>query len=76
MRNLSRDFIHRYFHRWGRKRTLLSCLVPFLIGWILIASASYIAQLYIARFIFGLAMSVPFTILPMYCGEIAEVSLF
>lgn len=63
------------FYRWGRKRTLLSCVVPFLIGWILIATASHIAQLYVARFIFGIATGFVFTLLPMYCGEIAEVSL-
>ncbi|XP_011643846.1 facilitated trehalose transporter Tret1-2 homolog [Pogonomyrmex barbatus] len=61
--------------RWGRKRTLLSSLVPFLIGWILVATAVHVAQLYVARFIFGLALSFSFTIVPMYCGEIAETSI-
>ncbi|XP_011693009.1 PREDICTED: solute carrier family 2, facilitated glucose transporter member 8-like isoform X2 [Wasmannia auropunctata] len=61
--------------RLGRKWTLLSCLVPFLIGWILVATAGHVAQLYVARLIFGLALSIVFTILPMYCGEIAEISI-
>ncbi|XP_024885505.1 facilitated trehalose transporter Tret1-2 homolog [Temnothorax curvispinosus] len=61
--------------KWGRKRALLSSLVPFIIGWILIASAVHVSMLYIARFIFGLAVSITFTNLPMYCGEIAETSI-
>lgn len=40
----------------------------------MIASARSIYQLYAARLIFGIALAIPFTILPMYIGEIAEVS--
>ncbi|XP_011869616.1 PREDICTED: solute carrier family 2, facilitated glucose transporter member 8-like [Vollenhovia emeryi] len=70
------SFVSGYLgERWGPKRTLLSCIVPFLIGWILVATAGHVAQLYVARFIFGLATAVTFTILPMYCGEIAETSI-
>ncbi|XP_071571979.1 facilitated trehalose transporter Tret1-like [Temnothorax nylanderi] len=61
--------------KWGRKRTLLSSMVPFIIGWTLVATAHHIAQLYVARFIFGLNIAITFTILPMYCGEIAETSI-
>ncbi|XP_024885552.1 facilitated trehalose transporter Tret1-like [Temnothorax curvispinosus] len=61
--------------RWGRKRTLLSSLVPFIIGWTLVATAHHVAQLYVARFIFGLNLAITFTILPMYCCEIAETSI-
>ncbi|XP_054005502.1 solute carrier family 2, facilitated glucose transporter member 8-like [Hylaeus anthracinus] len=61
--------------RWGRKRTLLGAVVPFLIGWILIASAKIVIQLYVARLILGFAMAFAFTIVPMYCGEIAETSV-
>jgi len=50
-------------------------VVPNLIGWILVATARHITQLYVARFIFGLSISIPYTIIPMYCGEIAEVNL-
>lgn len=59
----------------GRKKGLLFSTVPFLIGWILVASARSIYQLYVARLIFGFALAVPFTILPMYIGEIAETSI-
>ncbi|XP_077261612.1 solute carrier family 2, facilitated glucose transporter member 8-like isoform X1 [Temnothorax americanus] len=61
--------------RWGRKRALLSSLVPFIIGWTLVITAGHVAQLCVARFILGLALSITFTIVPMYCGEIAEISV-
>ncbi|XP_036141695.1 facilitated trehalose transporter Tret1-like [Monomorium pharaonis] len=70
------SFIAGYLgDRWGRKRTLLFCTVPFSIGWILLATANHVDQLYAARFILGLAKSIPFMIYPMYCGEIAETSI-
>ncbi|KAK2587151.1 hypothetical protein KPH14_002909 [Odynerus spinipes] len=61
--------------RFGRKRSLLFCVVPYTIGWALIATASAVAQFYVARLIFGFALSFVFTIVPMYCGEIAEISI-
>lgn len=61
--------------RFGRKLTLLSSAVLFLIGWALIATAGVVEQLYAARLVLGFAMSFVFTVVPMYCGEIAEVSV-
>ncbi|XP_076244658.1 solute carrier family 2, facilitated glucose transporter member 8 [Calliopsis andreniformis] len=61
--------------RWGRKKTLLSSVAPFLVGWALIASAKHVGQLYAARLILGIAMAFAFTVVPMYCGEIAETSV-
>lgn len=55
--------------------TLLLSVIPFLIGWILIASAAVVYQLYAARIILGSALSFAFTVVPMYCGEIAEVNV-
>ncbi|XP_050460599.1 facilitated trehalose transporter Tret1-2 homolog [Cataglyphis hispanica] len=70
------SFVAGYLgERWGRKRTALFAVVPFSIGWALVASAGHVAQLYVARLIFGIALGIPFTILPMYCGEIAETSI-
>lgn len=60
--------------RFGRKRALLFSVVPYLIGWVLIATAKTLVQLFIARIIFGIALAIDYTIVPMYCGEIAEVS--
>jgi len=65
---------YRCFCRWGRKRSLLSSVIPFLIGWMLVASASQVVHLYVARLMLGIGLAFPFTILPMYCGEIAEVN--
>ncbi|XP_047365216.1 facilitated trehalose transporter Tret1-like [Vespa velutina] len=61
--------------RFGRKYTLLFCVVPYLIGWALIATAHNVAQFYVARLIFGVALSFAFTVVPMYVGEIAETSI-
>ncbi|XP_066589351.1 facilitated trehalose transporter Tret1-like [Prorops nasuta] len=61
--------------QWGRKRTLLLSVLPYTLGWILIATASNVIQFYIARIIFGVALSFAFTAVPMYCGEIAETAI-
>nr|XP_003703808.1 PREDICTED: facilitated trehalose transporter Tret1-2 homolog [Megachile rotundata]XP_012141667.1 PREDICTED: facilitated trehalose transporter Tret1-2 homolog [Megachile rotundata]XP_012141668.1 PREDICTED: facilitated trehalose transporter Tret1-2 homolog [Megachile rotundata]XP_012141669.1 PREDICTED: facilitated trehalose transporter Tret1-2 homolog [Megachile rotundata] len=61
--------------RYGRKRTLLISVAPFLVGWILIASATVVVQLYVARVVLGFALGFAFTCVPMYCGEIAETSV-
>ncbi|XP_025153422.1 facilitated trehalose transporter Tret1-2 homolog [Harpegnathos saltator] len=70
------SFIAGYLgEKWGRKRTLLLSTLPFLIGWILIGTATHFAQLCVARLIFGITLAIPFTVLPMYVGEIAETSI-
>ncbi|XP_076280403.1 facilitated trehalose transporter Tret1 [Lasioglossum baleicum] len=61
--------------RFGRKLTLLFSTVLYLIGWALIASAGVVGQLYAARIVLGFAMAFTFTVVPMYCGEIAEISV-
>ena len=60
---------------FGRKRTLLASTVPFLIGWILIGTAQVVVQMYVARVLLGFALGFAFTVVPMYCGEIAETSV-
>lgn len=50
-------------------------MVPFTVGWILIGSAKVVVQLYVARVILGIALAFTFTVVPMYCGEIAEVNI-
>ncbi|XP_043525601.1 solute carrier family 2, facilitated glucose transporter member 8-like [Frieseomelitta varia] len=70
------SFVAGYLaERWGRKMTLLSSVVPFLIGWVLIATAGVVYQLFVARIILGFALAFAFTVVPMYCGEIAETSV-
>ncbi|KAL2731542.1 facilitated trehalose transporter Tret1-2 [Vespula maculifrons] len=61
--------------KFGRKYSLLFCVVPYSIGWALIGTANSVIQFYIARIIFGIALSFAFTVVPMYVGEIAETSV-
>lgn len=49
--------------------------MPFLIGWILIGTAKVVIQLCVARVVLGFALAFAFTVVPMYCGEIAEVNV-
>lgn len=58
--------------RIGRKNTILLTCPPFLISWIMIASAPNIYILYSARFLAGIGDGIAFTAVPMYLGEIAE----
>nr|CAD7424485.1 unnamed protein product [Timema monikensis] len=61
--------------RWGRKTTLIATACPVIVGWVLIACAEparSIPLIYVGRIIHGLCVGVAFTVLPMYCGEIAE----
>ncbi|CAG2060193.1 unnamed protein product [Timema podura] len=61
--------------RWGRKTTLLATACPVIVGWVLIACAEparSIPLIYVGRIIHGLCLGVAFTVIPMYCGEIAE----
>ncbi|CAG9569171.1 unnamed protein product [Danaus chrysippus] len=57
--------------RIGRKWGLLSAIIPFVVGWILIAVVQNIAFLYAARVFWGVGVGMVFTISPMYCAEIA-----
>lgn len=53
----------------------MSSIIPSILGWILIATGETVEIFYVARFIFGVSLSISFTVLPMYCGEIAETSI-
>ncbi|KAK0086477.1 hypothetical protein PV325_003136 [Microctonus aethiopoides] len=61
--------------RWGRRITLLLSVIPFSLCWLLIAVANTVEIIYVARLIGGVALAIPFTVLPMYAGEIAEISI-
>ncbi|XP_001607389.1 facilitated trehalose transporter Tret1-like [Nasonia vitripennis] len=70
------SFVSGYLGEWlGRKRSMLMSTFPFLIGWILVGTAHDIIQIYAGRFILGLALAMPFTVLPMYIGEVSEVAI-
>ncbi|XP_044731600.1 facilitated trehalose transporter Tret1-like [Chrysoperla carnea] len=58
--------------KFGRKNTLFLTAIPYIISWILIACATDVWPLYIAKILVGLGDGSSFTILPMFIGEIAE----
>ena len=57
---------------YGRKAGGYFTAIPFMASWILIMFANTIPQLYIARFLAGLAYGGTIVFVPMYTGEIAE----
>lgn len=56
----------------GRKPTILFLAVPQIAAWLLIANATSVYTLYIAKFTAGIAEGSLFTCLPMYIGEVSE----
>lgn len=59
-------------HRLGPKHTLLLSAVPFLIGWLLIVTATTVFALFVARIFFGFAYGCVYTLMPVYLSEIAS----
>lgn len=59
--------------RIGRKWTMLASSLPLFIGWVLLAAAKDVALLYAGRVFCGVTMGMGFTIVPLYCAEIASV---
>ena len=59
----------------GRKTTILSCCVPYSVGWLLLVIGGYFTNayqvLYLARFICGLGTGMTSLCVPLYIGEIA-----
>lgn len=58
--------------RFGRKWTMISLVVPFMIGWALVAWAQNFIMLLIGRFMLGLAGGAFCVSAPQYSAEIAE----
>lgn len=59
----------------GRKKTMLALVLPFTIGWLLIAFGSSVAMLIAGRFITGLAGGAFCVTAPAYTSEIAQDSI-
>lgn len=58
---------------FGRKKSLLiSCVIPFLVGFSIKGYAKDVLLYFLARFIIGVGVSSVYTVVPMYLGEIAE----
>ncbi|RZF36292.1 hypothetical protein LSTR_LSTR006797 [Laodelphax striatellus] len=63
----------RIADRWGRKLALITAAPPVIISWCLILALKTAYAFYIARVLQGYAVSVVFTVCPMYLSEIASV---
>ncbi|XP_044004118.1 facilitated trehalose transporter Tret1-like [Aphidius gifuensis] len=61
--------------RWGRRKSLLSCVIPFSISWIFVGLAKSITTLCIGRIIGGFAIGAPLSVIPMYTAEISDKSI-
>ncbi|KAH8391918.1 hypothetical protein KR215_009159, partial [Drosophila sulfurigaster] len=59
----------------GRKRCLLLMAVPIVLHWLLIATATNLIQLCVARFLAGAAGGCGLTVIPIYITELAEARL-
>lgn len=58
--------------KFGRKWTMLSLVVPFMIGWGLVAWAQNFVMLMFGRFTLGIAGGAFFVTAPQYSSEISE----
>lgn len=61
--------------RYGRKPCILVSAIASLVSWILIAIATNVIYLYVARFIVGVSGVVAFVAAPMYIAEIADKNI-
>lgn len=57
---------------FGRKRTMLAMVAPFLVGWALVIWSSGFAMLLAGRLLLGMSGGAFFVMAPMYIGEIAQ----
>lgn len=58
----------------GRKLTLLILAVPFVASFFMLAFAEVIGLYYAARFLTGAVLGGVFTVIPIFIGEISEVT--
>lgn len=59
----------------GRKYAIASLAIPFVLSWLMIMFGRTVLILLIARFIGGAVIGAVTATIPMYIGEIAEVSI-
>ncbi|KAL3275583.1 hypothetical protein HHI36_020338 [Cryptolaemus montrouzieri] len=60
---------------FGRKKTLLSISIPFLIGWFLIIYSESVLFLYMGRLISGMGFGASCVAAPIYISEISEKNI-
>ncbi|KAJ8919556.1 hypothetical protein NQ315_002178 [Exocentrus adspersus] len=58
--------------KMGRKYTLLTAGVPFVVCYLMMAFGRIVELFYVARFILGLTVGGVFSVLPIYAGEVAD----
>ncbi|XP_022196367.1 facilitated trehalose transporter Tret1-2 homolog isoform X1 [Nilaparvata lugens] len=61
--------------RFGCKKALQGNSLILLLGWIVLGAANSKLEIYIGRFLQGIAVAVFFNLIPMYMGEISEKNL-
>ncbi|XP_022900739.1 facilitated trehalose transporter Tret1-like [Onthophagus taurus] len=61
--------------KYGRTKTILGLVIPFLINWVLILLNNGPFMLYVARFFAGIAAGAMCVCAPMYIGEISQASI-
>lgn len=59
----------------GRRWLIMGSNVPLLLGWLLAGVARDLPTLYAARVAWGAATGMQFATVPIYIGEIAEVTI-
>lgn len=57
---------------FGRKLTLISSSIFFVLSFVLLALTCSVPQIYIARFLQGFGVGFVMTVQPMYIGEISS----
>lgn len=60
---------------FGRKNTIFASSIPFIISWIIIATASNVSVIYVGRIIGGLCVGVGSLSFPVYLGEIIQAEV-
>lgn len=58
----------------GRKLSLIICIAPVIISYLICSFSKYVELFYVARFINGIGSSGFYTVMPMFIGEISEDS--
>lgn len=61
--------------KFGRKKSILSLIIPFSLSWILIIKSSNVWMLYVGRVLAGMGTGAICVLAPMYISEITEESL-
>ncbi|XP_044003520.1 facilitated trehalose transporter Tret1-like isoform X2 [Aphidius gifuensis] len=61
--------------RLGRRKSLLSSVIPFSISWIIVGFAQNVVTMCIGRLIGGFASGATTSVIPMYTAEISDKSI-